>query len=151
MHIMQGTLRKYSPTPKPQNNFLAQKIKVFRLLVKAFKKIITSCDQHGCPFICKRNGHRVYWSGNMNVWRTYQPTTILGQIWEVSKNPICAICICIFSSARTSYRTFDFRPVPPVRPQEKSRSPLQPYNSSQDHCQPIKPYIFWKLVTPTTQ
>jgi len=23
-------------------------------------------------------------------------------------------------------------------PQEKSRSPLQPYKSSQDHCQPIK-------------
>ena len=30
------------------------------------------------------------------------------------------------------------RPVPSVRPQEKSRSPLQPYKSSQDHCQPIK-------------
>merc|ERR1712105_264080 len=29
-------------------------------------------------------------------------------------------------------------PVPSVRPQEKSRSPLQPYQSSQDHCQPIK-------------
>ena len=26
----------------------------------------------------------------------------------------------------------------PSRPQEKSRSPLQPYKSSQDHCQPIK-------------
>ena len=78
-----------------------------------------------------------------------------------------------FRSARTSYRTFDFRsPAPPVRAKnpdhlysltekkrkreeekmrkrenekkrkrKKSRSPLQPYKSSQDHCQPIKPYI----------
>ena len=45
----------------------------------------------------------------------------------------------IFRSARTSYRTFDVRPpVRPPVPQEKSRSPLQPYKSSQDHCQPIK-------------
>ena len=35
-----------------------------------------------------------------------------------------------------------------VRPQRKSRSPLQPYKSSQDHHQPIKPYILWKLMTP---
>ena len=36
-----------------------------------------------------------------------------------------------------------------IRPQEKSTSPLQPYKSSQDHCQPIKSYILWKLITPT--
>merc|ERR1712208_238767 len=47
--------------------------------------------------------------------------------------------ILLFRSVRTSYRTLDARPPVPSRPQEKSRSPLQPYKSSQDHCcQPIK-------------
>ena len=38
---------------------------------------------------------------------------------------------------------------PSTRPQEKSRSPLQPNKSSQDHCQPIKLYIFRQLMTHT--
>ena len=33
--------------------------------------------------------------------------------------------------------------------QEKSRSPLQPYKSLEDHWQHFIPYIFWKLVTHT--
>ena len=33
-------------------------------------------------------------------------------------------------------------PIPPARPQEKSRSPLEPNKLLQDHCQLIKPYIF---------
>ena len=34
-------------------------------------------------------------------------------------------------------------------PQDKSGSIVQLYKSSQDHCQPIKPYIFWKFMSPT--
>ena len=49
------------------------------------------------------------------------------------------------SAMRTSYylrshSEFSILSTCPVL-QEKSRSPLQPYKSSQDHCQPIKPYI----------
>ena len=69
--------------------------------------------------------------------------TIFKDFGLVSREIMCEHSVNIFRSARTSYRTFGSRPsvrpsVRPSRPQEKFRSPLQPYKSSQDHCQPIK-------------
>ena len=52
----------------------------------------------------------------------------------------------LFKPARTAWNTFARSS---GRGRQKSGSTVQLYKSSQNHCQPMRPHMFWKLMSST--